>query len=257
MGGIIKILSWNVNGIRSALQKEGLPPLISSKEYDILMFQEVKADQLPLELHGNGYTPLLYPAKKKGYSGLLTLTKKTPLEVTYGIGDAAIDDEARVLTAEFDRLFVVNTYFPNSRRELERLDFKLGYNDKFAAFAQKLRKRKPVLLCGDFNVAHEEIDIARPRENIGNAGFTNQEREWIGKFLGMGYVDTFRMFTKEGGHYSWWAFRSNVRERNIGWRIDYAIVTDDIKERVKSSGILGSVHGSDHAPITVELDMQL
>ncbi len=237
--------------------KDGLPRLIGSGEYDILMFQEVKANQLPLELHGNGYTPILYPAKKKGYSGLLTLTKKTPIEVTYGIGDAAIDDEARVLTAEFENLFVINTYFPNSRRELERLDFKLWYNEKFARFMQKLKKKKPLLMCGDFNVAHEEIDIARPRENRGNAGFTDEERGWMTKFLGMGYTDTFRIFTKGGGHYSWWAFRSNVRERNIGWRIDYAIVTDDIKEKVKSSGILGSVLGSDHAPITIELDMPL
>ena len=217
------------------------------------MFQEVKADQLPLELHGNGYTPILYPAKKKGYSGLLTMTKKTPIEVTYGIGNAAIDDEARVLTAEFENLFVINTYFPNSRRELERLDFKLDYNDKFLDFVQKLRKKKPVVVCGDFNVAHEEIDIARSKENDGNAGFTREERDWMSKFLGSGYVDTFRMFTDGKGHYSWWLFSFDARSRNIGWRIDYCIVSEEIKKRVKSSAILDSVYGSDHAPVAMEL----
>ena len=251
------MLSWNVNGIRAAMGKDGLPQLINSKEYDVLMFQEVKTDQLPLELHGNGYAPILYPAKKKGYSGLLTMTKKAPIEVTYGIGNAAIDDEARVLTAEFERLFVVNTYFPNSRRELERLDFKLDYNDKFLDFVQKLRKKKPVVVCGDFNVAHEEIDIARSKENDGNAGFTHEERDWMSKFLGSGYVDTFRMFTDGRGHYSWWLFSFDARSRNIGWRIDYCIVSEEIKRQVKSSTILDSVHGSDHAPVAMELSLSL
>jgi len=209
-----------------------------------------------LGAHVEGYTPFLYPAKKKGYSGLITLAKKKPIGVTYGIGMQEIDDEARVLTAEFEKCCCKHL-FPNSRRDLERIDFKLGYNEKFLNFVQKLRKKKPVIICGDFNVAHQEIDIARPKENDGNAGFTREERDWMSKFLSHGYTDTFRMFTDGNGHYSWWLFSFDARSRNIGWRIDYCIVSDEIKESVRSSSILDSVHGSDHAPVAIELDLPL
>ncbi|MFP3166770.1 MAG: exodeoxyribonuclease III, partial [Nitrososphaeria archaeon] len=150
---------------------------------------------------------------------------------------------------EFEEFFVINAYFPNAQHGLTRLDYKLEFNAKFENFVQKLRSKKSVVIGGDFNVAHEEIDIARPKDNVNNAGFTEQERRWMTHFLSLGYVDTFRMFVKEGGHYSWWSYRFNAREKNIGWRIDYIIVSDELKNRVKEAGILKDVKGSDHAPV--------
>ncbi len=243
----MKILSWNVNGIRSAINK-GLLELVNSKVYDIIMLQEVKADTIPLGFD-QIYEAYLNSSKKKGYSGTLTLTKIRPLSVSYGIGDSKFDSEGRVIVTEFKEFFVINAYFPNAQRGLTRLDYKLEFNAKFESFVQKLRKIKPVVIGGDFNVAHEEIDIARPKENVNNAGFTEQERAWMTHFLSLGYVDTFRMFVKEGGHYSWWSYRFHAREKNIGWRIDYIIVSDELKHRVKEAGILENIKGSDHAPV--------
>jgi exodeoxyribonuclease-3 len=243
----VKILAWNVNGIRSAINK-GLLELVNSKEYDVIMLQEVKTDTLPLGFDET-YKAYLNASKRKGYSGTLTLTKIRPLSVSYGIGESAFDAEGRVIVTEFEEFFVINAYFPNAQHGLTRLDYKLEFNAKFEDFVQKLRSKKPVVIGGDFNVAHEEIDIARPKDNVNNAGFTEQERKWMTHFLSLGYVDTFRMFVKEGGHYSWWSYRFNAREKNIGWRIDYIIVSDELKNRVKEAGILKDVKGSDHAPV--------
>jgi exodeoxyribonuclease-3 len=231
-----------------------LAGLVNSQKYDVLLFQEVKADVLPKELAGNGYLSFLYPAAKRGYSGLLALTKIRPLSISYGIGKEEFDSEARTMTLELEDFFVINTYFPNSRRELSRLDFKLQYNSAFAEFIHELEKVKPVVICGDFNVAHEEIDIARPKENEGNAGFTEKERKWMTEFLKGGYVDTFRMFKKGGGNYTWWTYRSLARQRNIGWRIDYAVISERLAKNVTDSKILENVTGSDHAPIVLELE---
>ncbi len=246
----MKIAAWNVNGIRSAIGK-GLLELVNSKEYDVILLQEVKSDAVPLGLD-ESYTPYLNASKRKGYSGTLTLSRVKPISVSYGIGDEKFDGEGRVITMEFEPFYIINAYFPNSQHGLTRLDFKLEFNQKFERHVEGLKK--PVIIGGDFNVAHEEIDIARPKDNVNNAGFTKQERDWMTHFLSLGYIDTFRMFVKDGGHYSWWSYRFNAREKNIGWRIDYLIVSEELKERVKSAGILENVKGSDHAPVYVEIE---
>ncbi len=248
----MKILSWNVNGLKSAINK-GLLELINSKMYDVIMLQEVKTDTIPLGFD-QSYETYLNASKRKGYSGTLTLTKVKTLSVSYGIGDTKFDSEGRVIVTEFNEFYVINVYFPNAQHGLTRLDYKLEFNTKFENFVQKLRETKPVVIGGDFNVAHEEIDIARPKDNINNAGFTEQERKWMTHFLSLGYVDTFRMFVKEGGHYSWWSYRFHAREKNIGWRIDYIIVSDELKSRVKEAGILEKIKGSDHAPVYVIIE---
>lgn len=248
----IRILSWNVNGIRSAWNK-GLKELIQSKKYDILLFQEIKSDAAPVGINDLGYYVFTYPAKKKGYSGVMSLSKIKPIKVIEGMGDTEFDEEGRVLTLEFNDLYIINSYFPNSQHGLTRLDFKLKFDKEIEGFLQKLRKEKPVVICGDFNVAHEEIDIARPKDNENNAGFTKQEREWMTKFLSLGYIDAYRLFIKEGGHYSWWTYRFNAREKNIGWRIDYCVVSEELRKRVIKSDILESQRGSDHAPVVAEL----
>ncbi|MGC8558835.1 MAG: exodeoxyribonuclease III [Nitrososphaeria archaeon] len=248
----MKVLAWNVNGIRSAVNK-GLLEVVNSGAYDVIMLQEVKSDSVPLGFD-ESYTAYLNASKRKGYSGTLTLAKAKPVSVSYGMGDKKFDDEGRVIVTEFDGYFVINAYFPNSQHGLTRLGYKLEFNSKFEEFTQRLRTRKPVVIGGDFNVAHEEIDIARPKDNENNAGFTRQERDWMTHFLSLGYVDTFRMFVKDGGHYSWWSYRFNARDRNIGWRIDYLIVSSELRKRVRAAGILDHVKGSDHAPVYLEMD---
>ena len=250
----ISITSWNVNGIRAAL-KNGLVKTLNKIDADIVCLQEVKADEasLPEEIRNLGYSVFINPAEKRGYSGTLSLSRSAPLSVTKGIGSKKFDSEGRVLALEFQNFWVINTYFPNSQRGLTRLDYKLEYNKNFERWAEDLRKTKPLIICGDFNVAHEEIDIARPKENEMNAGFTVQERKWMTEFLSKGYLDTFRMFNREGGNYTWWSYRFNAREKNMGWRIDYFIVSHELEKNVASSRILSQFGGSDHAPIIMEL----
>jgi exodeoxyribonuclease-3 len=245
----MKVVAWNVNGIRSAINK-GLLDLVNSKKYDVIMLQEVKSDSVPLGFDESYTAYLNASSRKKGYSGTLTLTRLKPLSVSYGIGDSRFDGEGRVITAEFEKMYVINAYFPNSQHGLTRLDYKLEFNAAFERFLQGLKK--PVVVGGDFNVAHEEIDIARPKDNVNNAGFTKQERDWMTHFLSLGYLDTFRLFVKDGGHYTWWSYRFNARERNIGWRIDYIIVSSGV--RVKEAGIIYDVRGSDHAPVYAEVE---
>jgi len=243
-----KIVSWNVNGLRAALKK-GLLNFVKSENADVYCFQEIKTNDAPLELEGAGYDLFLNPARKSGYSGTLTLTRVKPKAAFNGMGIPEFDEEGRVQVLEFDTLYVVNSYFPNAQHGLTRLGYKLKFDAAFAEFAEKLRSKKPLITCGDFNVAHQEIDIARPKDNEGNAGFTQEERNWMSEFLKKGYVDTFRLFVKDGGHYSWWSYRFNAREKNIGWRIDYFLVSSELLQRVLSSTILDSVDGSDHAPV--------
>lgn len=245
----MRFLSWNVNGLRSALGK-GILGII--KDYDVVMFQEVKSDVVPLDFQFLPYYVYLFPARKRGYSGTMTLSRQAPLSFRYGIGREEFDSEGRVITLEFPDFYVVNAYFPNSGEGLRRLQFKLSFDEAFQEFVGSLRK--PLVVCGDFNVAHEEIDIARPEENEDHAGFTREEREWFHKFLLSGFVDTFRMFVKEGGHYSWWSYRTKARERNVGWRIDYCLVSAELAGRVRRANILEDVMGSDHAPITLQLE---
>ena len=248
---MMRFLSWNVNGIRSALGK-GLAELITSNEYDAIMMQEVKTEEVPALL-GSKYHSYLFPAEKKGYSGVLTLAKKKPLSVTNGIGIEEFDKEGRVQTLEYEKFFLINAYFPNSRRDLSRLDYKLRFNSAVLDYFKRLNSIKPLVITGDFNVAHTELDIARSKENEGNAGFTKEERDWFSKLLDEGYVDTLRLFKKEKGNYSWWLFAFGARERNIGWRIDYFVVSKEIEELVKDAGILADRLGSDHAPVVVEI----
>ena len=249
----MRLASWNVNGLRSAMGK-GLPELLGMR-FDVVLLQEIKADYVPLDLYSEtGYRAYINPSKRKGYSGTLTLTAVEPLSVIYGVDDPKFDVEGRVLTIELDEYYVVNAYFPNAQEGLRRLDFKLEFDRRFEEFAQGLRRRKPLVIGGDFNVAHTELDIARPDENVNHAGFTQAERDWMTRFLGLGYVDTFRMFYRDGGHYTWWSYRSNARSRNVGWRIDYFLVSEELKGRVKGAGILKDVQGSDHAPIWVEIE---
>ncbi|WP_292319067.1 exodeoxyribonuclease III [Caldisphaera sp.] len=242
----MKILTWNVNGLRSLLNK-GIPKEIL--EFDIIMFQEIKTDSIPEELNGLGYEIYINPAKRKGYSGTLTMSKLKPINVTFGIGNEDFDSEGRVISLEFKDYYVINAYFPNAQHGLTRLDYKLSFNSLFEKYLSKLKK--PKIICGDFNVAHKEIDIARPKDNINNPGFTQQERDWMTHFLDLGYVDAFRIFHKEPNRYSWWTYRFHAREKNIGWRIDYCVVSSDIVERVKDCDIMDKIMGSDHAPVYI------
>ncbi len=255
---IYRFISWNVNGIRACVKKGFLD--IFSYEPDGVFIQEVKADEktYPKEArHVTGYRLFLYPAVKKGYSGVAAYIRENMplLNHTTGIGIEEYDSEGRVQTFEFDKFYLLNVYFPNAQHGLPRLDFKLAFNAALLEYAENLRKKKPIIITGDFNVAHKEIDLKNPKNNIFNPGFTKEEREWFDILLSHGYVDTFRMFTREGGHYTWWSYRFNARARNIGWRIDYFVVSEELKENVKKSIILKDVMGSDHAPILMEIEI--
>ena len=249
----MKIVSWNVNGINSCIRK-GLLGFMKKENADAYCFQEIKVSPKKMP-EIKGYEQFWYPAKKKGYAGTVVFSKTKPLSVARGMGDKPADNEGRVIVLDFKKFYLLNVYFPYSGRDLSRLKFKLDFNGKFLKLAEKLRKKKPVVIASDFNVAHEAIDLAKPKENEGHAGFHPKEREWFGKFLKLGYVDTFRIFTKEGGHYTWWTWRFNARKRNLGWRVDYFIVSKDLKGKVKKSSILKDVTGSDHAPIEMELNI--
>ncbi len=250
----MKILSWNVNGLRSVMRKNEIQRLLNSGEYDVILLQEIKIDKFDINLTESYSTFVMTAKSKKGYSGVLTFSKTKPLNVIYGIGDKKFDDEGRVITLEFKDYFLINAYFPNSRRDLSRIDFKEQFNGKILDFMQEIREKKPVIIGGDFNVAHEEIDIARPKQNEENAGFTETERKFIDTMISRGYIDTFRMFNKESGNYTWWTYLfKSARENNIGWRIDYFFVSDELNKRVKKASILKEILGSDHVPIYLEI----
>lgn len=251
-----KFVSWNINGIRAAA-RNGLVDFAANSDYDALFLQEVKAErkQVPEELHHMGYYLEVFSSEKKGYSGTMAMFREKSVSVKNGMGELDYDAEARVQVIDYGKFYLLNTYFPNSQRGLSRLGFKLDFNEKFLEFCQDLRKEKPLVICGDFNVAHQDIDIARPNDNRKNAGFTQEERDWMTKFLSKGYIDSFRMFNDKGENYTWWSYRFNARERNIGWRIDYFIVSDELKDNVKNAGIMAKTAGSDHAPIFIEIDI--
>lgn len=246
----MKIVSWNVAGINACAAK-GLLDFMKKEDADVYCFQEVRSSESKLNeeiLNVKGYIPYWLFAKKNGYSGVATYTKIKPLSVIYGIGDSKFDDEGRILTLEFKEYFLINAYFPHSSRELKRLKYKLEFNKAFLKFLSELPD-KSVIIASDFNVAHEEIDLSNPKENMNNAGFTKVERDWFSSFLSKGYIDTYREFTKERGHYTWWAYRFNCRARNIGWRIDYFIISNELKDKLINSEILDKIKGSDHCPI--------
>ena len=254
---IWKILSWNVNGFRAAVRK-GFTEFMKKERPHIIGIQEIKQHIAPISL-GEGLEDYLiywYPAERKGYAGTAVFTLIKPLDVKYGIGDELADSEGRVITLEYEKFYFINTYFPNAQRGLTRLDYKLDFDEKMITYLESLRKKKPIVLCGDFNVAHKEIDLARPKDNVKNAGFTPEERKFMDKFLSLGYIDTFRYFhPDEPGHYTWWTYRFKARERNIGWRVDYVIISKELLPNLKDAFILKDVQGSDHAPIGILLEV--
>ena len=249
------IASWNVNGIRAA-HKKGLLDYMMNERADIFCLQETKAkpEQLPEELVSpEGYTAFFSSAEKSGYSGVVLYTREKPGSVEE-LGVAEYDAEGRALVAEYPGFVLINGYFPNSQGEGARLDYKLGYCDTILDLTNTLVKEgKHVIVCGDYNIAHKPIDLARPKQNENHAGYLPEEREWMSKFLDSGYTDTFRMFVEEGGHYTWWSYRTKGRERNVGWRLDYFCVNEGFADKVESSEIQSDVYGSDHCPVRLKI----
>jgi len=251
----MKLLSWNVNGLRAVMGK-GFPEFVAAAQPDILCLQETKArpEQVALPLELGGYRSYWNSADKPGYSGVAVFTRETPLAVSLGMDDPDHDREGRVLTLEYPDFFLVNVYTPNAQDELRRLDYRLAWDATFRRHAAALAVRKPVVFCGDLNVAHQEIDIARPKENRRNPGFTDEERGSFGKLLDAGFTDTFRHLHPDAADaYSWWSYRAGARQRNIGWRIDYFGVSTALVPRVSAATILPHVHGSDHCPVGITL----
>ncbi len=249
----MKFVSWNVNGLRSCVKK-GFLKFVATSDADVICLQEVRALPEQIHLEIPGYTMHWNPALKRGYSGTAILTRLAPLNVFPGLGIAEHDTEGRVLTAEFADCFVVTVYTPNVKRELTRLPYRAEqWDPDFLKFLRKLEKTKPVVFCGDLNVSHQDIDLANPGPNRGNAGFTEEERSGFAKMVKAGFIDTFREFHSGGGHYTWWSNRPGVRERNVGWRIDYFLISAALRPRLLKAGILSQVMGSDHCPVTLEI----
>lgn len=256
----MKFISWNVNGIRAVIKK-GFIDFLKKQKPDILALQEIKINDLARakeKFDFAEYTEYWNSADRPGYSGTAILVKEgfsQPINVINGLGEKAFDDEGRVQTLEFKKYYFVNAYFPNSNHELSRLKFKLKFNDAILKYLKKLEKKKPVIICGDFNVAHREIDLKNPKPNEGNAGYTPEERKWIDKFIQKGFVDTFRQKHQNKIQYSWWSYKFSARARNIGWRIDYFLVSAKLFKRVKNAYILTEIIGSDHCPVGIDIEI--
>ncbi len=246
-------LSWNVNGLRAVIKK-GFTELIAGFDADCICLQETKISEGQLEEEFEGYHTFFNYAERKGYSGTAVLSRRQPLSVTRGIGIDAHDHEGRVLTLEFDDHYLVNVYTPNSQNELARLDYRQQWDRDFADYVAGLAKHKAVIICGDLNVAHNEIDLKNPKTNRRSAGFTDEERSGLSALLDRGFVDTFRHLHPDKVQYSWWSYRMRARERNVGWRIDYFLTSSDFAPRIKSAEILDQVTGSDHCPVTLSFD---
>ena len=245
----MKLISWNVNGIRACVNK-GFTEFFDKIDADIFSIQETKCQPGQIELNFEGYKAYWNSAERKGYSGTAIFTKKEPMNVTYGIGIEEHDKEGRVITLEFENFYMVNIYTPNAKRGLERLDYRQIWEDEIRNYLLKLNEIKPVIMCGDLNVAHEEIDLKNPKSNRGNAGFTDEEREKMTELLHAGFVDSFRfLYPDKTDSYSWWSYMGKAREKNVGWRIDYFIVSEDIKDKIKEAMIYPEVMGSDHCPV--------
>ncbi len=245
----MKLISWNVNGLRACVGK-GFTEFVEAQQPDILCLQETKLQAGQIDLPMEGYHAYWNYAEKKGYSGTALFTKTEPLAVTYGIGIPEHDKEGRVITAEFADFYMITVYTPNSQNELTRLPYRMTWEDAFLSFLKELEQKKPVIFCGDLNVAHREIDLKNPKSNHKNAGFTDEERGKFARLLENGFVDTFRYFYPEQeGIYSWWSYRFHAREKNAGWRIDYFLVSDCLKERLDDAVIYTDVFGSDHCPV--------
>ena len=251
----MKLISWNVNGIRACLNK-GFTDFFKKVDADIFCIQETKCQPEQVELEFDGYISYWNSAEKKGYSGTAIFTKQKPLNVTYGIGIEEHDKEGRVITLEFEKFFMVDIYTPNSKRGLERLEYRQVWEDEIRKYLLKLSKIKPVIMCGDLNVAHNEIDLKNPKTNRRNAGFTDEERGKMTELLNVGFVDTFRyLYPEKENAYSWWSYMGRAREKNVGWRIDYFIVSNNIEKNIKDAIIYPEVMGSDHCPVGLEISL--
>ncbi|MBN1175027.1 exodeoxyribonuclease III [Candidatus Woesearchaeota archaeon] len=251
----MQLISWNVNGLR-AVEKKGFVDFVREYTPDILCLQETKAqeDQLSSQIKNiDGYTSYFSSAVKKGYSGTAIYTRHKPLRVIHNIGVEEIDNEGRVLAIELQDFFVVTTYVPNAQPELVRMDFRLKYEKEILKFLKKLEKEKPIILCGDLNVAHQEIDLTNPKANRGNPGFSDEEREAFTNLLNNGFTDTFRALHPEEIKYSWWSYRFSARAKNIGWRIDYFVVSESFMPKVIEADILNEIMGSDHCPVYLKI----
>ena len=248
-----KMISWNVNGLR-AIYKKGFVDIFNEINADIFCIQETKLQEGQIDLSFPGYEIYWNYAEKKGYSGTAIFTKIKPISVTNGIGIEEHDKEGRVITLEFEEYYLVTVYTPNSQTELKRLDYRMKWEKDFKAYIKELEKKKPVIICGDLNVAHKEIDLKNPKTNRKNAGFTDEEREKFTELLNDGFIDTFRYFyPNEEGKYSWWSYRFSARKKNAGWRIDYFLVSEALKDKLKSADILSDIMGSDHCPVELIL----
>lgn len=253
----ISLCSWNVNGIRAA-ERKGFLDWMKKSPCDIIGLQETKAhvEQLSQDLiHPKGYESYWSSAIRKGYSGTAVYTNISPVFAETNFGDPFLDGEGRIVLLEFEKFYYFNVYFPNGGASTERLKFKLAFYDRFLKLMEVYRKKKPIVLCGDVNTAHHEIDLARPKENEKNSGFMPIEREWLDKLVQKGYIDTFRMFESSGDHYTWWDMKTRSRERNVGWRIDYFFVSEELKKNVKDAWIAADVMGSDHCPVGLKLSI--
>ena len=251
----MKLISWNVNGIRAVIKKN-FYEFFEKVDADIFCVQETKMQEGQEEIKIDGYEQYWNSAEKKGYSGTAIFTKIKPKKVTYGIGIEEHDKEGRVITLEFDKFYLVNCYTPNSKRELERLDYRMIWEDEFRKYLINLNKTKPVIMCGDLNVAHKEIDLKNPKANRKNAGFTDEERNKMTELLSSNFVDTYRyLYPEKTDAYTWWSYMGRAREKNIGWRIDYFIVSQDIKNKIKEAKIHGDIYGSDHCPVELIIEI--
>jgi len=250
----MKIISWNVAGLRACLNK-GLDRFFYEEDADIYCFEESKVLDEQNPFHPPFYNEYLFPAKRKGYSGVIIYSKIKPLNIKYGIDDEEYDSEGRVITLEFDKFFLVAAYVPNSKRELERLESRMRFEDLMRNYLIKLKEKKHVIYCGDLNVAHQEIDIKNPSSNHHSAGFTDQEREKFSKLLESGFIDTFRYLRPSEIKYTWWSYIGNARSKDVGWRIDYFVVDKDFIKNVKNFKTYSDILGSDHCPIGIEIDI--
>lgn len=249
----MKLISWNVNGLRACVKK-GFLDFFNEIDADIFCIQESKLQEGQIDLELEGYYQYWNYAEKKGYSGTAIFTKKEPLSVAYGIGISEHDQEGRVITLEFEDFYMITVYTPNSKEQLARLDYRMQWEDDFRDYLKELETRKPVIVCGDLNVAHKEIDLKNPKSNRKNAGFTDEEREKIGVLLDSGFIDTFRYFYPDlESVYSWWSYRFSAREKNAGWRIDYFCTSKSLEERLEDAKIHTEVYGSDHCPVELVL----
>ncbi|MCI5943115.1 MAG: exodeoxyribonuclease III [Eubacterium sp.] len=252
----MKLISWNVNGLRACVKK-GFEDFFNEADADIFCLQETKLQEGQIDFAPEGYHCYWNYAEKKGYSGTAVFTKKEPIQVSYGIGIEEHDHEGRVITLEFDGFYFVTVYTPNSQNELARLDYRMKWEDDFRAYLLSLNEKKPVIMTGDLNVAHQEIDLKNPKTNRKNAGFTQEERDKFTELLNAGFVDSFRyLYPDVTGVYSWWSYRFKAREKNAGWRIDYFVTSESLKEKIEDALIYTDVFGSDHCPVGLKIEME-